>query len=202
MKTGRANVAIMLLFVLSVSSLSGCEGVVGNKVKNTGVYYDLVSLLDHQVVLLDALQPTVEKITVIDGNREVKAVQLDSAGWVRELEIFYGADINEPVLRDAYVREEGIAGDSLNVITYRALDSQKVKIDCLSVFYHHGEDSPAYVKALYKENNALYEAERILKLSFDDLQDPPVLRTYSIEGTQKMLMKDTISYKVEAKIVF
>src|SRR5699024_10152560 len=92
-KIARACGAVMLLFVFAASSLTGCEGVVGNKVKKTGVYYDLVALLDQQMILLDTLEPSMEKITVIDGNREATTVQLDSAGWAKELEIFYGADI-------------------------------------------------------------------------------------------------------------
>lgn len=194
----KENLILLIVFITLLTA--GCEAEVGRKVKKTNIYYDLAGLLGHQLYLLDSLGPNVEKLTTINGVQEVREVQLDSAGWARELSIFYEADINDPVLKDAY-EVETITEDSLKTVIYRSLD-KKVKTHLLKIHYQENEDHPIYITAIVKENNILYTSQRTLKLNFSSIQRTPVLSSYFIDEKQKIILKDTNYYHVEGKNVF
>ena len=187
------------LSVIILIVLAGCSEVVQDKIQNTDQYFDLKGLLEGQIVLLDSLRPTLEKTTQIDDEREKQSLQPDSAGWARELEIFFEADINEPILRDAYQLKEEAPGDSLRIASYEASDLENAEIKFLKVYYLPEADRLRYITAAFSEKNALYSSDRLLKLEFEAFKDQTVLTRYSIEGTQKMLLKDTILYKVQGE---
>ena len=192
----RKHLFIMVfLAFLGVASICGCKSEVGRKVERTNAYYDLKGLLDRQLVLLDSINPTAEKITVIDGNTQKQSIQLDSAGWKSEMQIFYSADINEPILKDAYEKTEEIT-DSLKVVNYEAKNGKNTEIERLTVFYNVKEDEPFRIAAVFKEKNALYDSKRLLQLFINNQTKPALLTGYEIEGLQKMLMKDTVFYKI------
>lgn len=174
---------------------AGCQEVVNKKVQNTQQYFDLKGLLEEQVNLLDSLEPTVNKTTYIDGREENQSLHFDSSAWAREMEIFYEVDINDPILRDAYQLIEESIGDSLMVESYTSKD-KSAEIEFLKIFYPPEKDAPLYITAVFSEKNALYDSKRSLKLIFEKQQGLNVLKGYSIEGVQKMLLKDTIRYKI------
>lgn len=193
------NNSLLLLIFISLG-IAGCEGEVGRKVKKSGAYYNLSALLDHQVYLLDSLNPTIEKVTEINGVREEKRLQLDSLGWTKELAIFYQADINDPVLKNTYEIETTIE-DGSKAIVYTTLD-EKTKIHYLKVLYKQNETQPFYITALFNERNVLYKAQRTLELSFNTDRAFPILDSYQVNEKQKILLKDTNFYYVKGKTVF
>src|SRR5690606_5245227 len=123
-------------------------------------------LLQRQIFLLDSLQPEVNKITLIDGIQESQSASFDSADWLREMEIFFEIDINEPILRDAYKIEERNVGDSIRLISYLALDTENLEIEFLDVYFPNANQFPSKISAVFKEKNALYDSKRSLQLSF------------------------------------
>ncbi len=187
------------LLVIALVASAGCSQVVQDKIQNTDQYFDLKGLLEEQIVLLDSLRPSVEKTTHIDDEQEMQSLQLDSAGWARELEIFFEADINDPILKDAYQLKEEVLGDSLRLTSYEAIALESAEIKFLKVFYLPEADLPRYITAAFSEKNALYNSNRLLRLEFEELEDKNVLMRYSIEGAQKMLLKDTILYRVQGE---
>lgn len=190
------------LFLFLLFFIGGCGEVINEKLNNKNNYFDLKGLLETQILLLDSLQPNLSKVTVIDGLEESQTLHLDSAGWAREMEIFFEADINEPILKDAYELEEKDLGDSLTLMSYEAIDKKNAEIEFLKVFYPKNEDLPSHITAVFTEKNALYDSKRSLELNFKSDNDLHVLSGYSIEGIQKMLLKDTIYYKVRVKNLF
>lgn len=190
---------ILLLFLLIVG---GCQEVVNKKIQNTHQYFDLKGLLEEQIYLLDSLEPTVTKTTNIDGMAERQSLHFDSTAWAREMEIFFEVDINDPILRDAYELVKENIGDSLNLESYVSKDIKNAEIEFLKIFYPPEKDIPLYITAVFSEKNALYNSKRSLKLVFERQQGLNILKGYSIEGVQKMLMKDTIFYKVQVENTF
>lgn len=185
------------LFIIIIVLFVGCREVVNENIRNTQQYFDLKGLLDEQIVLLDSLHPTLNKTTRIDGDEESLSLQLDSSGWAREMEIFFDVDINEPILRDAYLRKDENLGDSLRLESYEAKAGKNAEIEYLKIFYNRDSDVPQRITAVFTEKNALYDSKRLLKLEFDQRRDLNILSGYSIEGVQKMLLKDSIYYEIE-----
>lgn len=190
------NNSVLLIFLLF---LAGCQEIENDRFTNTKNYFDLKGLLEAQILLLDSLQPSVSKVTSIDGVKESQTLHLDSAAWAKEMEIFFEADINDPILKDAYDLEKKELGDSLTLMSYEAIDKESAEIEFLKVFYSQKHDVPSHITAVFTEKNSLYDSKRSLKLDFQYKNNLNVLSGYSIDGIQKMLLKDTIHYKVRVK---
>lgn len=183
---------VLLLGVLFLS----CESEIGRKVQPTGVYYDVAGFLDQQLIWLDSLGPDVEKVVEADGIKEVQKIALDSAGWAKELEVFYRVDINDPILRDAYEkRQTEENGDK--IITYRAKEKD-AKVQWLKISYHNL--AVAHIESCILEDNVLYKAKSSIQLNFDVDHEPPLLMRYAIQQSQKILFKDTVFYSVEGRL--
>lgn len=176
--------------------LSACEKEIGRKVQSTGIYYDVAGFLDQQVPLLDSLGPGVEKVVEADGIKEEQRIALDSVGWAKELEMFYRADINDPILRDAYEKTQSEEGTH-KIVTYKAKESS-VKVHWLQITYRN--NAVTHIAARIQEDNVLYKAKSLIELDFDDQHEPPLLMRYSIQQSQKILFKDTVFYSVEGRL--
>lgn len=190
-----------VLSLLIFCTLSACENVQTQKMSEKP-YFDLNGLLQKQIILLDSLRPEVSKITLIDGVEEAQKTKFDSLDWLREMEIFFEVDINEPILRDAYKLEEKNIGDSIRLFSYQAVDKENLEIEFLDVYYPDDKELPSRISAVFTEKNALYGSKRSLQLNFGDIEGQHVLEGYSIKGIQKMLLKDTIFYEVEVNNSF
>lgn len=190
-----------VIFLLIFGALSSCENIQTRKMSEN-LYFDLNGLLQNQILLLDSLRPEVKKITVIDGVKEAQETKFDSTDWLREMEIFFEVDINEPILRGAYKLEEEIIGDSIRLLSYQALDKENLEIEFLNVYYPTDEERPSQISAVFTEKNALYDSKRSLQLNFDNKGGLHLLKSYNIQGIQKMLLKDTIYYEVKVSNSF
>lgn len=160
-------------------------------------YFDLKSLLDQQVQEIQEQDPTLKKSAWIENKPEQKVEKKDSSEWATELSILYEADINKPDLSDSYFTEK-----KDNKIIYNSKDPEQTDIDYL-IIYYDTDGSINKVESEFSENNSLYTTNRRLQIFFD--QQPPeqnLLTGYIIEGKQKMIMNDTIFYKIESELIY
>lgn len=187
--------SILGMLFLCVLILS-CESEIGRKVQPTGVYYDVAGFLDQQLIWLDSLGPEVEKVVEADGVEEAQKIALDSAGWAKELEVFYRVDINDPILRDAYeVHQTEENGNK--IITYSTKE-EDVKVQWLKISYHN--HAVAHIESCIREDNVLYKSKSNIQLNFDVDHEPPLLTRYAIQQSQKILFKDTAFYSVDGRL--
>lgn len=193
----RTTINISLCWLLLCFACNPEEKV--NLQKNE--YFDLKGLIAEQINLLDSLNPTIQKEAIIDGEAEVKTLQFDSAAWARELDLFIQADINKPNLRGSFeVNEEGMAEQGAKATTYTAKDKKDIGIEYLKVFRKDG--NLERVETLYTETNALYNTFRKLELFFEPAGNKARLTAYSVDGRQKMVLKDTVFYTISAEIQY
>ncbi len=162
-------------------------------------YFDLKGMIADQVNLLDSLRPSLQKEAIIDGRKEDHLLQPDSAGWAREMEIFLLADINKPDLRGSYkIIESNEAETGNRVTTYLAKEKKKLGIEYVKV--SRIGDELAKVEMLYTEENVLYQTFRKLEMHFEP--GTKRLFTYHIDGQQKMILKDTVSYAISGNLIY
>ncbi len=174
--------------------LAGCGGdaVEEDKIK---AYYDVQLLFSEQSNLLGKF--TFTKKANIDGQSEEKAVSFDSLGWSKELAMFANMDINKAVYVGAYEIEEN-ATDRGKVISYKRKADTVSGVEWITVEFDQ-QGNPLRFCGLFLEQNALYQNERKLTADFALDNGKAVLSSYTIKGYQKILMKDTVQYKIELK---
>lgn len=161
-------------------------------------YYRLKPLLEHQIDLLNKLQPTVIKKISLDGKLEQSESQLDSSQWANEFEIFLESDINRPSLVGSF--DENI---ERNRISYLLKDQSQDGVKEFEILLKEGSNTPQEIKIKSSSENSLYTSARSLMLTFDTKDgNNPVLSSYSISGDQTILSGVTTTYLLEAEVKF
>jgi hypothetical protein len=175
-------------------AMAGCSGGTENEDK-IKTYFDVQSLFVGQPTLLRNL--TFTKKANIDGQSEEKAVSFDSLGWAKELAMFANMDINKAVYVGAYEIEE-TKTEKGKEISYKRKPGTVSGVVWITVEFDK-QGNPLRFSGLFQEQNALYQNERKLSADFALNNGKAVLSSYTIKGYQKILMKDTVQYKIELK---
>jgi len=187
-------IKIITLLIICVSC--NIENNTPGKIK---VYYPIDSVLMAQQKLLKEVNPQLKKTARVDQNQDTVTLRLDSAGWAQEMQIFSDITINKPALRDSYLTDT-VKTDTGRWIKYSAKEKQKenVEIEFLHLFFD-SKDLLREVELFYKETSSLYNAKREMQLQFSDNQR---ISGYRVNGYQKIVLKDTIQYQINATIEY
>ncbi|MDF7812550.1 hypothetical protein [Hymenobacter sp. YC55] len=156
-------------------------------------YFDVKGFLDSQVAMLNRQQPVVEKqVRLRDGKLETTRVT--KTDWSKELQIFYQADINKPALRGAY---EVVPVNQANSSSTTYKKKPAVEASVRELVVGKATDHPEAITATIIQDNPLFYSEKKLQLQADSNG----LRSYSVEGIQKLVMFDTVRYTVRTRVV-
>lgn len=183
-----------------------CTGVVlssCNQGTQTSKLYNIDSLLSQQVQLLAAGKPKLQKHAVLGNNNDTLTYVPDSAAWSRELEIFRQLEaMNKPVNRPNYLVDDNLydPGSNLTVKAFTALEPLPVR--SVRVFYDTDIQKPRKIEAIYDEENTLYKSSKNLVLEFQQINNKTLLTSYSIDGGQKMILSDSVTFSVKGRIQF
>lgn len=187
-----------LATIVSVMIL-GCSG---NRPEDQVVYYyNLDSLLLAQKEILFEKKPTLEKWAYVDGDTSESTYEPDTTEWKNELAFFSKMNINKPVLQDVYeINERKDDHSNLTIREYKAPESKDVEVEYFRVYYLNDILQLKKIEALYTEDNPIYKSRRNFKLEFTDTKEGARLNSFSVEGSQKMILKDSVKFKVIGQI--
>lgn len=186
--------AILLLMVL-VSM--GCQRLEVDEpnLKET-YYYNLDSLLDEQINYFIANKIGLEKLAIVDTDTaKNQYVPVDST-WQDELKIFRMGDLNKPVLRDLYA-EEVVKDTSSNLSILRYTTDRDVSVRWFNVYFLNQIENVHRIEFLIEEDNPIYTSNRLMRLYFKQSDNVPLISSYAIKGSQKMLLKDEVNFFME-----
>lgn len=188
----------LLLTVVASVGINACT-----ESNQTSKLYNMDSLVTQQVSLLVMNKPTLRKHAILGSTMDTLAYVPDSAGWSRELDIFRQLDaMNKPVHRSNYLVDDNLydPGSNLTVKAFTALEPLPVR--SLRVFYDTDIQQPRKIEAVYDEENSLYKSSKNLLLEFQQINNKNVLTSYSIDGGQKMILSDSVTFSVKGRIQF
>lgn len=193
----RAFLNYVFLLVL-IASITSCE----TGKKNTNIYYPVDSLVNSQILLLTSSKAVLTKKAEIDGVEEIKTLTpKDSTAWGHELDIFSELHvINNSVTWGRYTIDQNgkDANSNLSVKSFTGKDTLPVVY--LKIFYLTSPSKLRRVEALYREENSLLKGSRLLILEFQEIHNKTVLTSYSIEGSQKMFLGDSVKFSIKGTI--
>ncbi|HHP7242153.1 MAG TPA: hypothetical protein ACFCUD_10790 [Cyclobacteriaceae bacterium] len=177
---------------MSITML-GC-GVPEYKALNQSGFFPLDSLIDNNISQLANNRKALYKEAWIDDGYEVTTIPSDSLDWGQELGILYQANLNKPSYKGGYTKKiEDFNGNK--IISYNIKKDGSMDIESFYIYYSNHLDS---IKASVVTNNALYDMKRTFKMLFNDQNK---LKSYQIEGFQKLTFGDPTSFKVKGKII-
>lgn len=186
---------VLIFLAIAVSSC--------NQGNQTSKLYNIDSLLTEQVKVLAVGKPKLQKLAVLGSNNDTLTYIPDSAAWSRELEIFRQLEaMNKPVNRPNYLVDDNLydPGSNLTVKAFTALEPLPVR--SVRVFYDTDIQKPRKIEAIYDEENTLYKSSKNLLLEFQQINNKTLLTSYSIDGGQKMILSDSVTFSVKGRIQF
>ncbi|MDH5609038.1 MAG: hypothetical protein OEY56_06125 [Cyclobacteriaceae bacterium] len=157
----------------------------------TRQYISLDSLIREQSKKMEGVR--VYKTVEIDGETENKTLLFDSANWARELGVLTDLDLNKPKYQGTmYQQIEG------NQVSYYPLPDRKSPL----VFVSYTYDNQGFLNEIEgeftdDEAQAIYTTWRKYQLTFDG----GVISSYLFRGYQKIVMKDTVWFRIEGNVL-
>ncbi len=188
------------LFIVALSTwcILACEPV-----ENSGdTYYNLDSLFQSQTQLLISSKAKVNKIAQLGGKKETSSFLPDSLGWIDEFGTLSElALINKPIYRGSYqVSDEKDNKSNLRILYYSLKKDKKSPIQFVRIYYLGSLSNIKRIEGLYNEENELYTGSRNLSVELQDVYNKKMITYYSIEGHQKMILADSVDFKIEGSI--
>ena len=104
--------------------------------------------------------------------------------------------------RDAYHMTDDIHDEKSNLLIRRFATNRNIPIAELKFYYYKEMKNLKKIEAIYRQANALYSTTRRLVLEFEEIRGIPVLNAYAIDGSQKMILSDSMKFSVQAKITY
>jgi hypothetical protein len=179
--------------VLSAMLLIGCAEK--QSVFQQNLFYNVDSLVSAQIQTLKKHQ--LNKSVSIGDKKEETRLTPDSLQWTNELEIFrLIGQINKPSFRDAYVVND-MRDTNSNLMIREIKALREVPVPLMRLYYLRSPDDLRKIEATLYEENALYSNTRQMVL---ELERNHELHSYRVEGSQKMMMGDTVRFIIEGTI--
>jgi hypothetical protein len=190
------NITSILLFAISFIACKQAN-LTYNK-----PYFDFDSLVNVQIKKISNTKDSIRKDAVIDGKQDHSSFLIDSTRLAHEWDVFRQLDvINKPLYKGNYEITEGKDTKSnLRVRTYRS--KIKSPVPYVRFYFHSGFQNLKKIESNYQEENALYFTERDLMIELDDLSGEPLIKRYSIMGSQKMILSDSVKFSIQGNIGF
>ncbi len=186
------------LFFIAVG-LSGCL----DKPEKQAVYYfNLDSMLIAQKAYLQGNSMQLDKWAYVDADTSQNTYKPDSLGWKDELAFFNKMNINKPVLQGVYnVEVTEDVHSNLLIKSFIPAEGSDVEVQYLKLYYLDNISQLKKMEALYQENNPIYKSQRKFTLFFEDKSGVAYLDKFLVEGSQKMILKDSVKFKIEGNIL-
>lgn len=186
---------IILIAIILSSCLKQSENMVVN-------YFNLDSMLVAQKDYLLQNKMRLDKWAFVDTDTAQNTYTPDSLGWKDELAFFNKMNINKPVLQGVY--KESVENDinsNLKVKSFIPQQGADVEVQYLKLYYLKELNDLKKIEALYLENNPIYKSQRKFTLLFEEKSGQAVIDRFFVEGSQKMILKDSVKFKIEGNII-
>jgi hypothetical protein len=184
---------IVLVFIGLMFSCS--EG------KKTEALYPVDSLLNAQARYLSDKKAQLKKVVVLSGKEEeISLSPKDIIAWRNELEVFTALDvINKPINRRYYTIED-LSDNRSNLKVKSFATKEDLPVRFIKIYYYKEPNKLRRLEAQFKESNSLYNSSRDLVMDFQQFGDTIVLTSYNIVGGQKMLLDDSVQYRISGSL--
>lgn len=184
----RGFVDLKILLGLIAISFFSCEKLKPESVKIPD-YPDLEQVFNEQVQLLR--KRSLNKEVWLDGKSESKLLEMDSILWKKELSFLKEINPNTPEYVGAFERSSIINKNEIHLI----LNSDE-KGELKKFSYTLEEETYSTIKATIHEDKEVYSHHREFDLSFEK----GLLKSYEINGYQKIVLKDTIAFRIKGTL--
>lgn len=169
--------------------------------KETKSLYPIDSLLNAQARYLSAKKASLKKFVTLDGKeQEILTTPKDDIAWQNELEIFNTLTIINKPTNISFYSVEDISDSRSNLKVKSFATKEDLPVKYIRVYYYQTPLRLRKLEASFNEFNSLYKSSRELTMDFQQIGDTTVLTSYFITGGQKMLLDDSVQYRISGSL--
>jgi len=173
--------------ITAILIFAGCERMKPD-VSQVPSYAEIDTLLTSQFDLL--YKKSLIKEVWLDGQSESQDLEMDSLGWRAELSFLKEINPNQPEYVGAFDKEE-----SKNIIVLVLGEKESGSLSTFSFSREKGDITS--IEATIHEDKDVYVHHRDISLTLTGGR----IREYQIDGYQKIMLKDTIRFRIRGSVV-
>lgn len=158
------------------------------------LYFDLEGLVEQQIVRLEAEQPEVTKLLIMNGNKEM--VTSRSVNWREDLGFFIDSDINNPSLRDSYLITKP---DSITE-EYSLKEGAEFPIQKIKIVKDFTTEEVQEIIIFSGSENRLFDTARELRMKLSGQKGDSKIVSYTIKGSKRLVVGEGDDFEVRASI--
>ncbi len=165
------------------------------------MYFDLTGFLNEQGAYLDTIPTEVKRLNSINGSQE--EVNVSQFNWAREVNYLYEADINRPSWQGAFKTDSLLTPSGrLQAIQYLPLE-EDIPVKQLTINFNAVSQQVESIEATVKDRNMLYNTGRTMQLRcVPDASGINRASSYTVQGSQKVIFQDSVSFQIAARILY
>jgi hypothetical protein len=183
------------LFLIAALLFISCEKSTDSK---TGFFDSLLVANTNYFVKANA---GLTKYALISGKQDTILLKPDSTTWKNELDIFNQLNVfQKAAYRDAYEIEDGLRDTQSNLSVRQYKATRSVPVPLLRFYYYNQFRQLKKIEAQYRNVNSLYSTTRNLVMEFENRNGKAVLTRYSLNGTQHMILSDSLTFSVKCDV--
>ncbi len=174
---------ILLLFTLLLTACTQDE-----KTSKKLLYFDLLSVINKQIGLLNQEKPMFIKSYAIGVQKEI--VQTTEIDWSKELALFQEVDINKQSYKNSYMVTQSDNGE----LIYSLKKEEELPVKWLKI---KSNAKGIELEANVLVDNYLYTSGKEISLKIEGNK----LQNYAIKGWQKLFIGNKKMYEIQGKLV-
>ena len=172
-------------FIFLIITLAACQT---SESSFEGSFYDLKGFVGEQIEVLQKDNPTVNKLMIINDQKEEK--EFMDIDWTKEFELLLQCDLN----KSAYALSYDVAEANLTE-TYILKAGEDLPVKTLQITKDE-KGNVLRIAADMATENYLFQSKKHLEYDFINRQ----LKNYQIEGTQSLIIGGEKSFKIVGKV--
>lgn len=190
---GRYNI---IGFVTLLWVTVACERPVPPVSEGEAAAYDLTGYLQQQTQRLQAEKPMVLK-SVETQNKPTETIETSEVDWEKELSIFQEVDLSRPALRDYYKEQQQTLPNGSTITVFLKSEDAVAPVEQLVLTVSPFQKLER-LEAVVLEENILFYSKRKITLTTES--GTGNLASYRVEGVQKLILGDSLRYRIDANL--
>lgn len=161
-------------------------------------YFD--SLIFAQKNYFKSKKYSVIKTANVKHHTDTVSFNSDSTLLGNELQIFQQlSSFSKPAFRKSY-KISNVKDNNSNLSVREYKSSENIPVPSFKFYYFKDFKNIKQIEATFSEKNPLFSTVRKMKLEFQVVHDSSLLKSFSIEGFQKLLLSDTVKFHINSTI--
>ena len=172
----------------------GCSDQAAAPQKEQPAYFDVPGFINSQIARLENQPVKLQKTVGLEGEKQ-ETQTINNPDWATELALFREIDLNKKALEGSYTQVKTVLPEGEKLL-YTLNADVSAPIVSLEI-WKNKQGQVQQLQAVYEQKNTLFYNREIRTLETNGQEK---IKTYQISGVQKVLLFDSLAYRVSSML--